>query len=308
MIVPWKIKIHAVLILLAAGSIAACGGDADERSSSGDNGLRIAVSIPPQSWLVEMVGGSEIRTITLLSPGDSPATYQPADIQISDLMQAEVYFRTGVPFENGRWLQAVQNAGGPRIVDLRDGVPLRDIEHSHGDEYEHGHDTVSESDEGKDPHIWLSPRLLKIQAATIAETLTSLRPQLAGSIEENLADLLKELDEVDAYLRSSFSPHQGKAFYVFHPAWGYLADEYGLRQVAIEIEGKEPSDSELTQFQVMARRDGVTALFVQPQIAGETARAAARMINADLIVLDPMKYELNINLRVVADVISEVLK
>ena len=303
-----KKKMQAVMIILAAGSIAACGGDADKRESSRAGGLSVAVSIPPQSWLVEMVGGSEFRAITLLSPGDSPATYQPADVQISELMQAEVYFRTGVPFENGRWLQAVQNAGGPRIVDLRDGVPLRDIEHSHGDEYEHGHDTVSESDEGKDPHIWLSPRLLKIQAATIAETLTNLRPRLAGSIEENLADLLKELDAVDAYLRSSFSPHQGKAFYVFHPAWGYLADAYGLRQVAIEIEGKEPSDRELTQFQTMARRDEVTALFVQPQIAGETARAAARMIDADLIILDPMVYDVIANLRVVADVISEVLK
>jgi len=301
-----KMKIEAVLILLAVGSIAACGGDADEGASSGAGSVRIAVSIPPQSWLVEKVGGSDFRTITLLSPGDSPATYQPADIQISELMQAEIYFRTGVPFENGRWLQAVQNAGGPRIVDLREGVPLRDIEHSHGDEYEH--DEVSESGEGKDPHIWLSPRLLKIQAATIAETLTSLRPQLTNSIQDNLADLLKELDDVDAYLRDRFSPHQGKAFYVFHPAWGYLADEYGLRQVAIEIEGKEPSDKELTQFQAMARSDGVTALFVQPQIAGESARAAARMIKADLIVIDPMEYDLNVNLRAVADVISEALK
>ena len=299
----------SLLVLTAIVIAAVACGRSGERSPSSEVGVvRIAVSIPPQAWLVERVGGDELNAVTLLSPGDSPATYQPTDIQISRLMQADVYFRIGVPFENGRWFQAVAASGGPDVVDLREGVPLRAMEHTHGEEPDAGRDHATGADESHDPHIWLSPPLLKIQAGTVAETLSRMYPQLAADIETNLSDLLEELDRADEEIRERLSAFRGRAFYVFHPAWGYFADEYGLRQEAIEIEGKEPSDHELTEFQELARRDGIPVIFVQPQIAGESARAVARAIGAGIRILDPLAYDVLSNLRRVADELAEVLK
>lgn len=306
--VPRRYRAALVPAAVAAAAIAACIGSGDRPPSSEGRELTVAVSIPPQAWLVERVGGKEVGVITLLSPGDSPATYQPTDIQISRLIQADVYFRVGVPFENGRWFQAVQTSGGPEVVDFREGVALRLMEHTNQEAPSAGRDHTPEADEGADPHIWLSPRLLKIQAATVAEALRRINPRRADEIQANLADILNELDGVDTYVRDKLSALQGRAFYVFHPAWGYFADEYGLRQEAIEIEGKEPSDHELTEFQVLARRDRVSVIFVQPQIAGESARAAARAIGADINVIDPLAYGVASNLRRVADAIAEALR
>jgi zinc transport system substrate-binding protein len=170
--------------------------------------LPITVSIRPHAWLVREIGGPHIEVQTLVSPGDSPHSYQPSDAQISRLMASRAFFRTGVPFERGPWFEALQSAGSVRIVDLREGIELRKMESSvpHGethaeqdhsgpgdrhaahepaDEHDHhaagstAHDHNQDHDHGHlhaglDPHIWLSPRLLKHQAQTVASVLQEL--------------------------------------------------------------------------------------------------------------------------------------
>jgi zinc transport system substrate-binding protein len=188
-------------------------------------------------------------------------------------------------------------------VDLREGIELLDMKpHDHHDETAHSHDhqhahgeqhqdsslTDSES-QGKDPHVWLTPRLVKIQAQTVAKTLIELRPSHRARFEQNLAALEKRLDDADATIRQTLEPLRGKPFFVFHPAWGYFAHEYGLEQVAVEVEGKEPSDAELTAIHARAKRDGAQVIFVQPQIAGQSARAIAEALNIRTETLDPLQ-------------------
>jgi len=293
--------------MIVAATATGCGRGGERQSPATGEMLMAAVSIRPQLWLVERVGGEHVEVSSLLSPGDSPATYQPTDAQISLVMQSKVYFRIGVPFENGRWFQAIEGPGGPIIVDLRRGIEMRYMQHRHGREIEEHEEPAADREES-DPHIWLSPRLLKIQAATVAGTLSEIDPAHARDYRSNLQRLVEELDRVDVYIRDRLSSVRGRTFFVFHPAWGYFADEYGLRQEAIEIEGKEPSDHDLTEFQGRARQENIAVIFVQPQISSEAVEAVARAIGAEVRVLDPLLRDVAFNLRAVADVLAEVLR
>jgi zinc transport system substrate-binding protein len=166
-----------------------------------------------------------------------------------------------------------------------------------------------EGDEhGKDPHIWLSPRLLKIQAATMARTLGQLDPAHQGDYQRNLEAVVRELDDLDRAIAAKLVASRGKPFFVFHPAWGYFADDYGLRQVAIEVEGKDPTDQELTEVQRAARLAGAQIILVQPEISGRGARAVAAATGARVELADPLAYDVPASLLKVADLIAAAVK
>jgi zinc transport system substrate-binding protein len=142
---------------------------------------------------------------------------------------------------------------------------------------------------------------LKIQAATIARTFAEQDPAHRTEYDRNLAVVQRQLDELDQTLAAKLAPLKGKAFFVFHPAWGYFADDYGLRQVSVEVEGKEPSDRELTQLQQQARQSGIKVVFVQPQFGGRSARAVAETAGARLEKADPLPADLPAGLIQIAD-------
>ena len=281
------------------------------------DGFLAAVSIAPQSWLVDRIGGENWQTLALVSPGESPATYQPTDAQITRVMQADIYLRIGVPFERGAWFDAITSEGGPRIVDTREGVSLRRMSGGtagsvHRDQEAHEEQEREEearhSHEGADPHIWLAPEPLKIQAQTVAEALIRFDPAREPVYRANLDRTLEELTRLDERLKRQLGDLAGRRFYVFHPAWGYLADAYGLEQVAVEIEGNVPTDRELTELQQFARADAVRVIFVQPQISSASADALARAIDGNIQILDPFRQDIPENLISVAAAIAGALR
>jgi zinc transport system substrate-binding protein len=248
----------------------------------------------------------------LAKPGDSDETFQLSDVQITLLARSHLYLRSGLPFENSRWFRAMETAGAPPIVDLREGVELREMErHSHleapedqpGSQHRNHHQENLEqaAERGRrDPHIWLSPRRLVIIANTIAGALERLAPEHGPELRANLATLSAELAALDAELKAALAPLAGNVFFVFHPAWGYFADDYGLRQVAIEIEGKEPTDHELTALVQRARTERIRVIFVEPQRKSTSAENVASALGARLETLDPLAYDVPANLRRVA--------
>jgi len=258
------------------------------------NKIIVATGIPPHAWLIERIGGDAVEVHTVLRPGESPTTHQPSDLQVSRVLSGRVFFRSGVPFESGAWFRALE--GHLEIVDLRDGVTTRIMDtHSHGRQA--AEDTDHHLRGSVDPHIWLSPRRLVIQANHVADTLKRLDPSRRAEYNARIAELTTELGELDAWIESALTPFHGRAFVVFHPSWGYFADDYGLRQIAIETEGKEPSDSELTGLQEETRSLGVSVIFVQPQIAGKSAQSIAGVMGARLETLDPLTPDITGNLR-----------
>lgn len=283
-----------VRLPIVAVLVAGCAeGRASER-------LTVTVSVVPQAWVVRQIGGDDVAVLTMVQPGADPHTYQPTDAQVSAVMRGRVYFRIGVPFERGPWFQAIQRSATLSVVDMRRGIELREMAGAR-DLQGHSHHASS----FRDPHIWLSPRLLKVQAKTVTDALVELDPPRSTRYLQRLSKLLRRLDEVDTAIRSRLEPYKGRAFFVLHPAWGYFADAYDLRQFAIEREGKSPTDAELTELQRSARREGIKVVFVQSQVTGRAARAVATAIGARLERLDPLAADVDANLLRLADAIAE---
>lgn len=286
-------RLTAALAIALIG--CACGaGDPGETPPS----LTVATSIPPHAWLIERIGGDDVVVQTVLRPGESPTTHQPSDLQVSRVLSGRVFFRAGVPFESGAWFRALE--GHLDVVDLRSGVATR-IMAAHG----HGAGDTDHAVAAVDPHIWLSPRRLMVQARVITEALQQMDPDHASDYEARLTELISDLEELDAWIADSLAPLEGRAFVVFHPSWGYFADDYGLRQIAIEIEGKEPTDAELTRIQEETTALGISVVFVQPQIAGKSAQAIAGVLGARLETLDPLAPDIIANLRHTTEMIAD---
>ena len=288
--------------LLACSSIPA---DAMER-------IPISVSIAPQAFFAEKVGGDRISVHVLLPPGRSPATYAPTPAHVSQLTRSRLLFRIGVPFETGLLTGIEQTVEGLEIVDTRRGITMRRfVDEAHAHERE-DHDLeakhASKADEGYDPHIWLDPLLVKRQAVTMRDALTMADPEGAATYQENCRLFLKELDDLDARIRAVLAPVKGGRLLVFHPSFGYFADAYGLRQVAVETAGKSPKGKELTRLIKMAKKENVRIIFVQPQFDRHVAEKIAAAIDGAVVPLDPLAREYIANMETMARAVAEALK
>jgi len=246
----------------------------------------VFTSILPQVYFVERVGGNRVAVQALVTPGSSPATYEPAPRQMAVLSEATVFFRIGVPFENTFIPKIEETTKGLRIVDTRRGIVIR----------------------GNDPHIWLSPQLVKVQARTIADALIEIDPAGQATYERNLAAFLKDLDALDATITAVLAPVKGKTLMVFHPAWGYFADAYGLKQESVEVEGKDPSGRQLARIIEMAKGKGVCAVFVQPQFSMGPTNRISEVINGAVVPIDPLAKDYLGNLERVAAAVRDALE
>jgi len=269
--------------------------------------VQVMVSILPQSYFVERIGGRRVRVNVLVLPGKSPATYAPSPVQIARFSKSKLYFRIGVPFENALLNKISTMNEQMRIVDTRKGIQLRKMESGvHGSDVEEsgpGHHP-----EGLDPHIWLDPKLVRQQAKTICEALTDIDPFGRSLYAANLQAFAEDLEALDQKLRRILSPFKGRNLYVFHPSFGYLADAYGLHQVPIEIEGKTPKGRDLYKFIQSARSSQARVIFVQPQFDRQAARKIAAAIKGDVVVLDPLAEDYLQNMESMAAAIAAAMQ
>lgn len=272
----------------------------DERVSS----LRVVVAIPPHKYFAERVGGKQVEVTVLLAPGQSPATFEPTPKQIAHLSEAHVYFRAGVPFEN-RLVEKIRGTlRDLRIVDTRRDIELlhMSVPHEHG-----GRESTTCAHDETDPHVWMNPRLAATQARTICDELCRLDPDHAASFRERLVSLLDDLERLDRRIAELLAPFRGREFFVFHPAFGYFAEVYGLTQVAVESGGKEPAAKELASFVRRAEQADVRVIFIQPQFSTRSAEAIAREIDGSVVPLNPLAEDYLANLEHVAKSIRGAL-
>ncbi len=291
---PRCILLACALILLSASSLWAAP-------------LKVFVSIPPQKTFVERIGGEYVDVEFLVPPGASPATYEPRPRQMTALAEASLYFAVGVPFERV-WLDRIAAANPTmRIVHTEDAVERMPMQaHGHHEQGKEKHRHAG--DHGiPDPHIWLAPPLVKTQARVIMEALSRLDPANSGHYSAQFELFRGELDTLDRLIREILTPVTGGAFMVFHPSWGYFARTYGLEQMAIEIQGGEPSPRELSQLMEQAREHAVSTIFVQPQFSRKSAETIAGAIGAEVVVADPLARDWNDNLLSVARALRKAL-
>lgn len=267
----------------------------------------VAVSILPQAYFVKRVGGARVKVLVMVPPGRSPATYDPTPKQMADLGKAKAYFRIGVPFENTFLPKLRANYPQMKIVDTAKGVKLRFLNDDDGHEQQkaahHRHAKGS-----PDPHIWLNPLLVKIQAANIRHALKELDPSHTAHYEQGLKSFTSDLDALNAKLAKVLKPFQGKILFVFHPAFGYFADAYGLRQKAIQTGGKSPGPRHMAKLIDEAKKQNVKVIFVEPQFDEKTGRAIAKAIGGAVVPLDPLAVNYLKNMKKIAESIAGSLK
>jgi zinc transport system substrate-binding protein len=268
--------------------------------------LAVAVSILPQKYFVERIGGDAVRVTVMVPPGADPHGYEPRPRQLTELSTSRLYLAIGVDFERA-WLKRLR-AANPRLTVVRtdDGVPKRPMAPGAG----HAH-AVGGHRHGSgepDPHVWLNPTLVKILCGNILRALVASDPGNRTAYEERCARFLEDVEALDAELKAVFADRQGTRFIVLHPAWGYFADAYGLEQIAIEIEGKEPKPAQLRDLIRKARELGITAVFVQPQFSAKTAELVAREIGGQVIAADDLAENWPENLRATARRLRAALK
>ncbi len=272
--------------------------------------VRVFVSIPPIAYFVQRVGGTHVQVNVLMRAGQDPHTFDPSPQLMVKLGEAQVLFKLGFPFEEALVKKIGSAFKNVEVVDLQQGIKLlamteeEEHEHgrAHGDKHGHSHDAGD-----MDPHTWLDPQRAKIQARTIADALIRIDPDHQADYEKNLQGFQADLDHVHAQLTKALAPVRGKSFFVFHPAFGYFGDAYGLKQIPVELEGKEPTGRQLARLIELAKKDRVRIIFVQPEFSKKSAEALANAIGGAAVPLDPLATDYLKNLQDMADALESAL-
>jgi len=260
---------------------------------------RVFVTIPPQAFLVERLGGEAVEVFVLTDKGQDPHTFEATPRQAAALAQAHLFFTVGLPFEQTLVAKAQAANRAIAIHDSARGITRLPMLEDHDAHAGHGE---------TDPHLWLAPANLRIMAKNMAAALTAARPGQRALFQRNLATLDMELAGLDRRLAADLAPHKGRAFHVFHPAFGYFAAAYGLTQKAVETGGKSPSPRRLAELVRQAKADGATVIFVQPQFDAKAAATVARGIGGSVVAIDPMAKEIIPNLAAIATAIEQALR
>ena len=282
--------------------------------------------IPPVAGLVERVGGDRVVVRVLIPEGEDPHSYAPTPRTMTRLTGSRVLFAVGLPAERRIVTKVRDVAGKLEVVWLDEGIDKRQItphggpsskdhrseraeeaDDGHSARHPHGHHHHHHEEIGLDPHIWMSPLNAIKMAGTIADALAEADPERAEVYGENLERVEAEIRRVHERIGETLEPFRGSSFYVFHPAFGYFGDAYGLHQKAVEVSGRRPGPRELRQLIQDAKDEGVRILFVQPQFDASSARAVAKAINGSVVRLNPLERDLVGNFTKVVNAIRDAL-
>lgn len=295
-------------LLSVALFLVSCGENETASVPSATGKPVVFVPVPPYAGLVERIAGDKIEVVSLVGENDDPHTFSPTPKTVAALASAGIYFTADLPFESQLLEKLAEANSDLRIVSLVDGLDRRAFaagehdHHDHGDDdhdHDHGH---NHSDEEMDPHVWLAPALLIEQINILEASLASLleTPEEKDVLAENSLALIFEITALDKELATALTPIRGKKFYVYHGAFGYFAESYGLEQKTVELSGRSPEPKQLAELVNAAKSDGVKVIFVQPQFDTSSAENLAEAIGGSVVPIDPLARDVIANLKDIA--------
>ncbi|MCK5760569.1 MAG: zinc ABC transporter substrate-binding protein [Candidatus Delongbacteria bacterium] len=247
----------------------------------------ISVSVLPQKYFIERIVGDKFNINVVIPPGSSPATYEPTPANLISLSHSPLYFRIGyIGFEKA-WMEKITSVNPKmKIVDTSKGVKLITSDHHH-----EGKEEV-----GVNPHIWLSPSAVKIQAYNIYNSIIEIDKANAEFYKNNYELFIKDINKLDMQIKIMFKNITNRKFIVYHPAWSYFAKDYNLIQVPIEFEGKSPSPATIKNIIDIAKKENIKVVLVQKQFDTKQANAIAENIKGHVIQLDPLSEDWIMNM------------
>lgn len=284
----FKIYIKAIVILLLLQTTASANGK-----------IRVVTTITPMAFFIENIGGEKVEVTALIPPGANPHTYEPKPRQLNIISSADLFVKvgSGIGFEL-LWMKRIRSLNKKMpVCDASRGIHLINISGR-----DHGHNT------NKDPHIWLSPENAVIMTENILRAIRDLDPANAGFYRKNALLLINRLKSLKNEISNKFKNIKNRQFFVVHPAWGYFARDFNLKQNAIKYEGKEPTPARLARLIERARDENIKVIFASPQFSIKSADVIANEIHGKIVFIDPMSRDYINNLRHTANVLLESMK
>lgn len=276
-------RIHCwIYLLLAIVGLSACQGKKEGGTRT------ISVTIEPQRYFAEKIAGDLFQINCVTPAGQSPETYDPTPQQMVQISQSQAYFRIGeIGFEQA-WMKNLQSQNPDMFVfDLSEGMELIKNEeeaHEEGEAHPHHHHG------SVDPHIWTSISGARVIAQNTYQAFIKLDPENQEIYRAGYQRLIEEIDSTEAEMKQLLQPLAGTAFIIYHPALTYFAREFGLKQLCIELDGKEPSPAQLKQLLETAIQSGAKVVFVQQEFDQKNAELIAKETGCRLVTINPLSY------------------
>ena len=270
---------NIILILCVVALFLSCTSAKKKSNKSGGN--TNTVSILPQKTFVEKIAGDDFQVNVLIPRGSSPAAYTLLPSQLKEIGNSAIWFRIGyIGFEYS-WKENIAQANtNMKVVDLSEGLDLIVEEHAqHGD---HVHL------EGVDPHVWLSPVLVKQMAKKILDELSILKPEKSTEYKGNYLKFVKEIDQLNIEIKTKMKEFEGRKIIVFHPSLSYYARDYGLELYSLETDGKEPTPQQMAKVVDLAKAENIKIIYIQSEFDRENARVFAEEIDGEIIQVRPL--------------------
>jgi zinc transport system substrate-binding protein len=287
-------KVLFFLILIIATS---CG-----RQSTNQGEKIITVSIAPFKYFIEAIADNDFVVNVMVPAGSDPHVYEPFPEQIAKLRKSVGYISNGYLGFEMNWLDRFYETNRfMKKLSLGDNIDPIAGEHHHEGEQQHGGEHI----EGADPHYWVSPVCAAIIAHDVRDFLILLNPAGSTKYETNYQILLGKIQDLDKRARELFGSVQNKSVMIYHPNLAYIARDYGLTEIPVEFEGKEPSPSRLRELIDLARKDNLKTVFVQREYDKKNANAIADEIGAVLKIIDPLSEDW---LTATSDIINSLYK
>jgi zinc transport system substrate-binding protein len=258
-------------------SILSCG----KKGSVPDEKI-ITVSIPPFKYFVSEIAGDDFKINVMVPAGSNPHIYEPFPEQINNLRRSVAYISNGYLGFEMTWLDRFYETNKTmKRLSLGDRIDPLEPEHEHAG----GHV------EAADPHYWVSPKCALIFSMSLYQFLCELNPPQKQKYTDNFNKLVLKIKELDKIASGLFSGMNGRSFMIFHPNLGYLARDYGLEEISVEYEGKEPPPSRMKELIDKARVRGLKTIFVQREYDTKNAKAIANEIGASVVIIDPLSED-----------------
>lgn len=283
------------LLLLSLLMVVGCSPQGSETAVEMDNKPIIAVSIVPEQTFVEAVCGDLADVIVLIPPGYSPANYEPTPQEMEQFSNAKLYFAIGVPTEEANIVPKANEINGMKIIKLQEEVSktFPDREMSPGK---------------RDQHIWLSPKRVIVMVQSIAREMGEFDPANKEKYEENAQKYIAELEGLDQQIKNALEGVKNRKFIVFHPAFGYLADDYNLEMYALEQDGKEATPQRIEEMVDLAKQEKIKVIFYQAEISSKQSESFAEEIGGKTVRLEPLSPDYIENYKKMADLMAEEMQ
>lgn len=251
--------------------------------------LNVTVTILPQKYFVEKIGGSSVKVNVMVDKGSDPHTYEPKPSKMVALSNSDIYFTISLPLEKV-WIEKISGSNKKlKIIPMDKGLEKLGNEHHHNIK----HDNLQE-----DPHTWLAPSRVRIMAENIRDAFIKEDSANRKIYQSNFLNFIKKINEVDSKIADVFlqCKKEKLVFMVYHPSFQYFAKSFGLNQIAIEAEGKEPTPKELQLLINTAKKENIKTIFIEPQSSKKSAQFIAKAIGAKLLEVDPLSINWGDNL------------